>query len=154
VGLGPTTVVRLEGALAHEVLRYCTAIRGSVLRVVRGTRWDESTDSTGWTESSWGVDRPQSEARGHVTAVENCHGNTGMRKRPSTQAWTKIREPVRHGQTHVILPCHCATKSGENVLWWCRGAIVVRRHADEDPNVSINTTLLTLVRHSVRAGRS
>jgi len=28
VGLGPSTVVRLEGALAHEVLRYCTAIRG------------------------------------------------------------------------------------------------------------------------------
>jgi hypothetical protein len=27
MGLGPTTVVRLEGALAHEVLRYCTAMR-------------------------------------------------------------------------------------------------------------------------------
>src|SRR5450759_3178603 len=37
VGLGPSTVVRLEGALAHEILRYCTAIRGSVLKVMRGT---------------------------------------------------------------------------------------------------------------------
>jgi hypothetical protein len=47
VGLGPTTVVRLKSALAHEVLRYCTAIRGSVLKVVRGTRWDDSTHSMG-----------------------------------------------------------------------------------------------------------
>ncbi len=35
MGLGPPTVVRLEGALAHEVLRYCTAIRRSALKVVR-----------------------------------------------------------------------------------------------------------------------
>jgi len=47
MGLGPTTVVGLEGALTHEVLRYCTAIRGSVLKVVRGTGWDESTHSRG-----------------------------------------------------------------------------------------------------------
>ena len=40
MGLGPATVVRLERALAHEVLRYCTAMRGSVLKVVRGTRSD------------------------------------------------------------------------------------------------------------------
>ena len=37
MSFGPATVVRLEGALAHEVLRYCTAIRRSALKVVRGT---------------------------------------------------------------------------------------------------------------------
>ena len=37
MGLGPAAVVRLEGALAQEVLRYCTAIRRSALKVVRGT---------------------------------------------------------------------------------------------------------------------
>jgi hypothetical protein len=36
MSLGPATVVRLESALAHEVLRYCTAIRRSALKVVRG----------------------------------------------------------------------------------------------------------------------
>ena len=35
MGLGPATVVRLKGALAHKVLRYCTAIRRSALKVVR-----------------------------------------------------------------------------------------------------------------------
>jgi len=47
VCLGPPTVVRLEGALTHEVLRYCTAIWGSVLKVMRGTGWDESAGAPG-----------------------------------------------------------------------------------------------------------
>jgi hypothetical protein len=59
VGLGPTTVVRLEGALAHEVLRYCTAVllcaekwlwvRGGAGPLLDGVVRDD--------------DQPQSEAR-------------------------------------------------------------------------------------------
>jgi len=106
VGLGPSTVVGLEGALAHVVLRYCTAIRGSVLKVVRG---QDGTGqlvrrckliSTGQSPTDSAVDRSQSETRGH----ECCEKDTGMRKRPSTQAWTTVREPDAHGQTRVV--CH------------------------------------------------
>ena len=57
MGLGPTAVVRLEGALAHEVLRYCTAIRRSVLKVVRGSRWDGSARWTGCFKEMIGRNR-------------------------------------------------------------------------------------------------
>ena len=85
MGLGPSTVVRLEGALTHEVLRYCTAIRGSVLRVVRGTGWDESTDATG--QLTRGAKSP--------TAFETLIGHN--RKPAATKSW------VRHGHAKTAL---------------------------------------------------
>ena len=103
MGLGPSTVVGLECALAHEVLRYCTAIRGSVLKVVQGTRLDHSTDSTGK-----GIPTVSEPLIGHnrkPAATQNCVGCTGMRKRPSIQAWSTVREPTGHGQTRAVCPC-------------------------------------------------
>ena len=43
------------------------------------------------------ADRPQSEACGHL----HCVADTGMRKQPSTQASSTVREPAGHGQTHL-----------------------------------------------------
>jgi hypothetical protein len=129
VGLGPTTVVRLEGALTHKVLRYCTAIRRSALKVVRGQ------GGTGplFDEMVREVDRPQSEARGHE---RHRGGYTGMRKRPSSTG-------VIHGtgvggarSNSCGLPgASClpgANASGENVLCWSGSAPCVRRHAERD----------------------
>jgi len=132
VGLGPSTVVRLEGALTHEVLRYCTAIRGSVLKVVRGTGWDESTDATG--QLIRGAKSPTAFETliGHnrkPAATKSWVGYTGMRKQPSTQAPSKVREPVGHGQTRVVCPTlgHPIQRKPPMVV---RRAIHVRRHAD------------------------
>jgi hypothetical protein len=85
VGLGPSTVVRLEGALTHEVLRYCTAIRGSVLKVVRGTGWNESTDATG--QLIRGAKSP--------TAFETLIGHN---RKPATTT-----SCVRHGHAKTAL---------------------------------------------------
>jgi hypothetical protein len=128
MGLGPPTVVRLEGALAHEVLRYCTAIWVSVLKVVRGTGRDESTGATGpyfpaAFETLIGHNRKPA-------TTKYLGERTGRRKRPSTQACSNVREPAGHGQTHAVLPCHWASESVENRLWWSGGAIPVRRYAD------------------------
>jgi len=132
VGLGPSTVVRLEGALAHEVLRYCTAIRGSVLKVVRGTGWDESTDATGQLIRGAKSPTAYETLIGHnrkPAATKSWVGYTGMRKQPSTQAPFKVREPVGHGQTRVVCPRldHPIQRKPPMVV---RRAIHVRRHAD------------------------
>jgi hypothetical protein len=62
--------------LLTRFLRYCTAMRGSVLKVVRGTKSDDA-----------------------VTGRQNRTA-TGMREWPSTQASSKVRESTGHGQTH------------------------------------------------------
>jgi hypothetical protein len=134
MGLGASTVVRLEGALAHEVLRYCTAIRGSCAEVVRvqrraeGCRWcDGSGDpSAGWITTLIGCNRKPA-------TPQCCREDTGRRKQPSTQAWSTVREPAGQGQTRGVLPQPLATESGQTGLWWCDGAISVRRHAGEQP---------------------
>lgn len=65
VGLGPTTVVRLESTLAHEDLRYWSGPGGLL--------------------SAWAPVRPQSEARASTTGGTHrgSRGVTGMRKRPT-----------------------------------------------------------------------
>jgi hypothetical protein len=70
MGLGAATVVRLEGALAHEVLRYCTAMRRSALKVVRGKNgagplFDESERVDG--SAAIGGPRPR-------TTLSGLHG--------------------------------------------------------------------------------
>jgi hypothetical protein len=69
VGLGPTAVVRLEGALAHEDLRCCTGTSPGLVCL------DENAVTVA-------VGRNRKPAP----------GATGMRKRPSTQAGTTVRE--------------------------------------------------------------
>ena len=126
MGLGPSTVVRLESALTHEVLRYCTAIRGSVLKVVRGTGWDESTDAT--RQLIRGAKSPTAFETliGHnrkPATTTSWVGYTGMRKQPSTQAPSKVREPV--GTVKLVwFARRWATQSSENRLWWCAGVSV------------------------------
>ena len=99
MGLGPTTVVRLERALAHEVLRYCTAIRRSarkVLRVQGGTGpLFGGVERTRLHETMIGRNRRPRPR----TTPWGLHGQT-----PSTQASFKVREWMGHGQTRV--PCH------------------------------------------------
>jgi hypothetical protein len=64
--------------LLTRFLRYCTAMRGSVLKVVRGTKSDDAV-----------ADRQNRTA-------------AGMREWPSTQASSKVRESTGHGQTHQV----------------------------------------------------
>ena len=71
MGLRPTTVVGLKGALAHEILRYCTAIRRSALKGGAGTGWDRS--ALRWMGST-GDDRPQSEGPRPRTTLSRLHG--------------------------------------------------------------------------------
>ena len=136
MGLGPATVVRLEGALGHEVLRYCTAMRRSALKVVRG----KNGAGPLFDESERVDDRPQSKARGHE---QQCESSTGRRKRPSTQASFKVRESKGQGQTGVVrffpvsLPIPHA--SGGNVLCWTGAASLVRRHAVQDRIIWVST---------------
>jgi hypothetical protein len=103
VGLGSSTVVRLEGALTHEVLRYCTAIQGSVLKVVRGTKWDESTHSAGKDSHCFrDADRPQSEACGH----QELRGIHRHAKKALNTGFVHGTGANGHGQTRVV--CICA----------------------------------------------
>jgi hypothetical protein len=76
VGLGPATVVRLEGALAHGNLHCCA---------------DEVPELM-WLDESAG---PAVTGRNRKPAPEG----TGMRKRPSAQAPTTVREQAGQGQT-------------------------------------------------------
>ena len=99
VSLGPTTVVRLEGALTHEVLRYCTAIRGSVLRVVRVQK-GRVNRCAGVIRD---VDQPGSETAARQNYLKLCTEDTGMRERPSTQAPTTVREPL--GTVKLVSVC-------------------------------------------------
>ena len=68
--------------LLTRFLRYCTAMRGSVLKVVRGTKSDDAV-----------ADRQNRTA-------------AGMREWPSTQASSKVRESTGHGQTHQVWRGH------------------------------------------------
>jgi hypothetical protein len=131
MGLGPTTVVRLERALAHEVLRYCTATRRSarkMLRVQGGTGpLFGGVERTRLHETMIGRNRRPRPR----TTPWGLHGQT-----PSTQAWFKVREWVGHGQTrvrcHLLAVLPSADASGENVLCWSGSVSPARRHAERD----------------------
>ena len=152
VGLGPPTVVRLESTLAHEVLRYCTAIRGSVLKVVRGTGCDESTGATGQYlptafEALIGHNRKPA-------ATKYSSENTGMRKGPSTQAWSNVREPAAHGQTRAVCPVTVPPNRRKTAYGGPAGHPCQATRRLTVDGVNMNTTILTLVRLPVRAERS
>lgn len=102
VGLGPTTVVRLEGALAQEALRLLHSHTGICAEGGAGYTVGTGRCSTGCIEAMIGRNR---RPAGHE---QHCVGYTGMRKRPSTQASSKIRESAGHGQTSVVFGgvCH------------------------------------------------
>jgi hypothetical protein len=86
VGLGPTTVVRLESTLAHEDLRYWSGPGGLL--------------------SAWAPVRPQSEARASTNGELTDDPGASRACENGRQAWSKVRERDRHGQTSGDRPAY------------------------------------------------
>jgi hypothetical protein len=149
VGLGPSTVVRLERALAHEILRYCTAIRGSVLKVVRVQVRGTTTGRVNWFTMSIGHDRKPMSTHGAKTACIHGHAKTALNT-GLVQTYGSQRCPVKLVLFAPALHHRMREKH----------SMVVRRdylcQATRRPTpgfVSMNTTILTLVRLPVGAER-
>jgi hypothetical protein len=130
VGLGPTTVVRLERALAHEVLRYCTAIRGSVLTSGAGTRWSGAAARRERpTRSFEGENRPSSQNLRHETTSVLMHGQPKTALNTGLHQGTGVSR-ARSNSSDLSMPlCH---RLGRSRLLWCSAARPVGRRAEHD----------------------
>jgi hypothetical protein len=83
MGLGPAAVVRLEGALAHEVLRYCTAIRAVCAEGGAGQRMRQVRCSTSRSESMIGRNRRPAATNNSVKVPRA--GENGRQHRPRSR---------------------------------------------------------------------
>ena len=117
MGLGPASVVRLEGALAHEVLRYCTAIRAVCAEGGAGQRMRQVRCSTSRSESMIGRNRRPAATNNSVKAPRA--GENGRQHRPRSRYGSGYGT-VKLGRRAI------SRATSENVLCWTDAATLVR----------------------------
>jgi hypothetical protein len=120
MGLGPATVVRLEGALAHEVLRYCTAIRAVCAEGGAGQRMRQVRCSTSRSESMIGRNRRPAATNNSVRVPRA--GENGRQHRPRSRYGSGYGT-VKLGRSAI------SRATCENVPSWTGAATLSERHA-------------------------